>query len=106
MVGIVGINARIFNALARNGVSVFLVSQASSENNTSLAVKNADAELAVEVLSHEFKAELEAGSINSITPWHNLATVAIVGENMKGRAGIAGKLFNTLGKNGINVIAC
>lgn len=106
MVGIVGINARIFNALARSGVSVFLVSQASSENNTSLAVKNADAELAVEVLSHEFKAELEAGSINSITPWHNLATVAIVGENMKGTAGIAGKLFNTLGKNGINVIAC
>ncbi len=106
MVGIVGINARIFNALARNGVSVFLVSQASSENNTSLAVKNADAELAVSVLTHEFRAELEAGSISSITPWHDLATVAIVGENMKGRAGIAGKLFNTLGKNGINVIAC
>ena len=57
-------------------------------------------------MTHEFRAELEAGSISSITPWHDLATVAIVGENMKGRAGIAGKLFNTLGKNGINVIAC
>ncbi len=105
MVGIVGINARIFNTLARNGVSVFLVSQASSENNTSFAVKNADADIAVKVLKEEFKAELGSGQLSDITPTHDLTTVAIVGENMKGTAGIAGKLFNTLGRNGINVIA-
>ena len=106
MVGIIGINARIFNALAKNGVSVFLVSQASSENNTSFAVKNADAELAVAVLKEEFAVELQSGEISDITPEPNLATVAIVGENMKHSTGIAGKLFNTLGRNGINVIAC
>lgn len=106
MVGIIGINARIFNALAKNGVSVFLVSQASSENNTSFAVKNADAELAVQVLTEEFAAELQSGEISNITAEPNLATVAIVGENMKHTTGIAGKLFNTLGRNGINVIAC
>ncbi len=106
MVGIIGINARIFNVLAKNGVSVFLVSQASSENNTSFAVKNADAELAVQVLSDEFAAELQSGELSEITSESNLATVAIVGENMKHSTGIAGKLFNTLGRNGINVIAC
>lgn len=106
MVGIIGINARIFNALAKNGVSVFLVSQASSENNTSFAVRNADADLAVHVLEDEFATELQAGAISDITAEPNLATVAIVGENMKHTTGIAGKLFNTLGRNGINVIAC
>ena len=94
MVGIVGINARIFNTLAKNGVSVFLVSQASSENNISFAVKNADADLAVQVLKDEFSAELQSGELSEITPERNLATVAIVGENMKHTTGIAGKLFN------------
>ena len=106
MVGVIGINSRIFNALARNGVSVFLVSQASSEHNTSFAVKNCDADTAVRVLKEEFAAELGTGEISGIEPERDLATVAIVGENMKHTPGIAGKLFNTLGRNGINVIAC
>ena len=106
MVGVIGINSRIFNALAKNGVSVFLVSQAASENNTSFAVKNCDADLAVQVLNDEFAAELVSGEITEINAERNLATVAIVGENMKHSTGIAGKLFNTLGRNGINVIAC
>ena len=106
MVGVIGVNSRIFNALARNGVSVFLVSQASSEHNTSFAVRNSDANTAVAVLKEEFAAELTTGEISDITPERDLATVAIVGENMKHTPGIAGKLFNTLGRNGINVIAC
>lgn len=106
MVGVIGINSRIFDALARNGVSVFLVSQASSEHNISFAVKNCDAETAVRVLKEEFKVELGTGDISCIEPEFDLATIAIVGENMKHTPGIAGKLFNTLGRNGINVIAC
>ena len=106
MVGVIGINSRIFNALARHGVSVFLVSQASSEHNTSFAVKNCDADVAVAVLKEEFAVELSTGDISDITPERDLATVAIVGENMKQTPGIAVKLFNTLGRNGINVIAC
>lgn len=106
MVGVIGVNARIFNALARNGVSVFLVSQASSENTTSFAVKNADADSAVKALESEFQAELETGELNPMQVEHNLATVAVVGENMRHASGVAGKLFNTLGRNGINVIAC
>lgn len=106
MVGIIGINARIFNALTRNGVSVFMVSQASSENTTSFAVRNSDAERAVAALENEFAAELQTGEFNPIRVERNLATIAIVGENMRHQAGVAGRLFNTLGRNGINVKAC
>lgn len=106
MVGVIGINYRIFKALAKSGVSVFLVSQAASENNTSFGVKNSDADLAVRVLTEEFVNEIAQGEISGISAEPNLATVAIVGENMKHTPGIAGNLFNTLGRNGINVIAC
>ena len=106
MVGVIGVNYRIFKALAKNGISVFLVSQASSENSTSIGVCNADADLACAVLTEEFAKEIEMGEISPIQAEKNLATVAIVGENMKHTPGIAGKLFGTLGRNGINVIAC
>lgn len=106
MVGVIGVNYRIFRALAKNGISVFLVSQASSENTTSIGVRNADSKLAVEVLQKEFAIEIAQGEINDIFSEDDLATVAIVGDNMKRTPGIAGKLFGTLGRNGINVIAC
>jgi len=106
MVGVIGINFRIFRALAENGISVFLVSQASSENSTSIGVRNEDAALACKVLNAEFAKEIEMGELGTVTAEMNLATVAIVGENMKHTPGIAGKLFGTLGRNGINVIAC
>lgn len=106
MVGVIGVNSRIFNALTKKGVSVFLVSQAASENNTTIAVRNADADLAVKTLRDEFAAELASGTFNEIQAERDLATVAVVGENMKHTTGLAGKLFNTVGRNGINVIAC
>lgn len=106
MVGVIGVNYRIFKTLAKNGISVFMVSQASSENNTTFAVKNADADLAVQVLNEEFDLERSQGEINNIVAEKDLATVAIVGENMKRTPGIAGRLFGTLGRAGISVIAC
>ena len=106
MVGVVGVNSRIFNSLAQSGVSVFMVSQASSENSTSFAVRNADADLAVEVLNREFAVEIEQGEMSPARAERELATVAIVGEKMKQAPGIAGKLFGTLGRSGINTIAC
>lgn len=106
MVGVIGVNYRIFKVLAKNGISVFLVSQASSENSTSIGVRNEDAKLACEILDEEFAREIETGEMYPMKAEHDLATVAIVGENMKHTPGIAGKLFGILGKNGINVIAC
>ena len=106
MVGVIGVNHRIFRTLAQNGISVFFVSQASSENSTSIGVRNEDAELACAMLNAEFAKEISMGEINKVMAENGLATVAIVGENMKHTPGIAGKLFGTLGRNGINVIAC
>ena len=106
MVGVIGVNRRIFSALANNGISVFLVSQASSENSTSIGVRDADADAACEVLNAEFSKEIETGAMYRMTAESGLATVAIVGENMKHTPGIAGKLFGTLGRSGVNVIAC
>lgn len=106
MVGIIGVNYRIFKTLAKNGISVFLVSQASSENSTSIGVRSVDADLSVKVLEEEFQHEISMGSINHVQLERDLATVAIVGEDMKYTPGIAGQLFETLGKSGISVIAC
>ena len=106
MVGVIGVNRRIFTTLADRGISVFMVSQASSENSTSIGVRDEDAQAAVEVLNQEFEKEIETGAMFPMQAESGLATIAIVGENMKHTPGIAGKLFGTLGRSGISVIAC
>ena len=106
MVGVIGVNRRIFTALADNGISVFMVSQASSENSTSIGVREEDADAAVRVLNDEFAKEITMGAMVPMTAEKALATIAIVGENMKHTPGIAGKLFGALGRSGISVIAC
>lgn len=106
MVGVIGVNRRIFTALADNGISVFLVSQASSENSTSIGVKDDDAKAAIDVLNKEFQKEIATGAMYPMAAESGLATIAIVGENMKHTPGIAGKLFGALGRSGISIIAC
>ena len=106
MVGVIGVNRRIFTPLANKGISVFMISQASSENSTSIGVRDEDAEAAAEVLNAEFAKEIETGAMFPMQVESGLATIAIVGENMKQTPGIAGKLFGTLGRSGISVIAC
>jgi len=106
MAGIIGVNSRIFKVLADNFISVFLVSQSSSETHISLGVSAAQADKACELLGAEFSHEISEGSMAPVQVMKDLATVAIVGENMKNNAGIAGKLFSVLGRNGISIIAC
>lgn len=106
MAGIVGVNSRIFSALARENISVFLVSQSSSETHISLGINASDATKACAVLDSEFAHEIEEGSMSPVQLMEDLATVAIVGEKMKSNPGIAGKLFSVLGRNGISIIAC
>ena len=106
MVGVIGVNRRIFSTLADNGISVFLVSQASSENSSSIGVKDEDGELACQVLNEEFAKEIATGAMFPMNMQSHLATVAVVGENMKQTPGISGKLFGALGRSGISVIAC
>lgn len=105
MVGVIGVNKRIFSALADHGISVFFVSQASCENNSTIGVGSCDAERAREVLTEEFKTEIEQGEIYPINVLPDMATVAVVGEGMKAMPGVGGKLFRILGRAGINVVA-
>ncbi len=105
MVGVTGVSYRLFGALSKVGISAIMISQASSENTITVGVKNAEADLAVEVISKEFAKELEMGEINRVKAEKDLATVAVVGDKMKRIPGISGKLFGTLGRNGVNVIA-
>ncbi len=105
MVGIVGVDARIFAALTQEQISAFLVSQSASETGISIGVSRADGERARTVLEEAFGREISSGAINPIDVRSELAAVAVIGENMKQHAGIAGKLFTTLGRNGISVIA-
>lgn len=106
MVGVIGVNYRIFKALSKAGISVFFVSQASSESSTSIGVRHEDGAPAVKVLSEEFAREITQGEINEIIPTYDLATVAVVGENMRNRVGVAAKLFETMGRSGISIISC
>ena len=94
MVGVIGVNRRIFTALANNGISVFMVSQASSENSTSIGVRDQDADKAVETLNEEFAKEIKTGAMFPMHAESGLATIAIVGENMKHTPGIALSLIH------------
>jgi aspartokinase/homoserine dehydrogenase 1 len=105
MVGVTGISMRLFGALAKEQINVILISQASSENSISFAIDSHFTELAHKSISQEFEREIASGRINKLFAENDLSIVAIVGENMKHSAGIAGKLFHTIGKNGINVVA-
>ena len=105
MVGVTGISMRLFIALAKENVNVILISQASSENSISVAIDENSINRAYESISQEFNKELSDGRISQIKKENDLAIVAIVGEKMKHTTGIAGKLFSTIGKNGVNIIA-
>ncbi len=105
MVGVTGISMRLFTALARENVNVILISQASSENSISIAIEENAVEIARNAIQTDFEKEILNSQINKISIETDLSIVAIVGENMKHSTGIAGKLFSTMGKSGVNIIA-
>ena len=105
MMNVRNVNGRIFLTLDYNGIHTFFVSQASSGSSISIGVKTEDAETVTELLSEEFNEEMTMGAINSINTEKDLSTIAIVGDNMRQATGTAGKLFNALGRNNINIIA-
>lgn len=103
MVGVIGVNRRIFSTLTEGGISVFLVAQTSSETSTSLCLRPEDGERACQLLDREFGKEIAEGAMNPAQLIEGLATVAAVGERMKSTPGIAGRLFSVLGRNGISI---
>lgn len=105
MVGVPGVSARLFGALGRANINIILITQASSEHSICFAVSDKEAKNAVESLNTEFEKEMQASAIDAVLVEKNLTIMAIVGQKMKNVPGIAGKLFESLGKNGINVVA-
>ena len=105
MVGVPGIAARTFGAVARSDVSVLLISQASSEQSICFAVPEQLAPSVIESLSAEFETELARGDIDSIWGMGDVSIVTIVGAGMRGTPGISGRVFSALGEHGVNVIA-
>ena len=103
--GVPGIAGRLFSALANDSVNIILITQGSSESSISFAVQPADTTRAKRAVEKAFANEMKNNAVNALFIEENLATIAIVGENMRFRPGIAGTLFDALGKNGINCVA-
>ena len=104
MVGVPGVAGRVFGTLATKGVSVVLISQASSEHTICFSVQSVDTARAVEAIRQEFQFEFHAQSMQ-VDVKADQAILAVVGEGMKGRPGVAGKVFDSLGRQNINISA-
>ena len=105
MIGVPGIAARLFSALAKDKINIILITQGSSEYSISFAISDVQVKEAVEVIKEEFVKEFVSGDLQEIQIESGLSVVAIVSEKMANQPGVAGKLFSALGKEGINVIA-
>ena len=105
MIGVSGVSARLFGCLANSAINVILITQASSEHSITFAVAPEHSQLAEKAITEEFHYEIQAGRIDTPKIKGNLAVVAIIGENMMNTSGISGRMFSSLGKNGINNIA-
>ncbi len=105
MVGVRGISARLFDCLAVHEINIILITQASSEHSICFAIDADKADAAVEAIHEAFKLEIEAGLIDSVTPEKNTAIIAVVGDKMRHKPGIAAEIFSAFGRKRINVKA-
>jgi aspartokinase/homoserine dehydrogenase 1 len=105
MVGIPGISKHFFEVLSQAGISVVLITQASSEHSICIGIAETDANKAVQVINEAFEYEISLGKIKPTVAEKNLAIIALVGDNMKSHQGLSGKMFSTLGKNNVNIRA-
>ena len=105
MQGIPGMAYRLFKSMAEGKINIIMITQASSEHSICIAIKNEDTAKAKTLIDREFQTETHRGLIEPTKLTENLCLLAVIGENMKNSPGVSGRLFDTLGKNGINVEA-
>ncbi len=103
--GVPGVAARLFESLANKSINIMLITQGSSESSISFAVRPEDAATAKETVDQAFQQDIHAKTVEPVHIEHDLSVVALIGENMRFTPGIAGRMFRSLGKNGINVVA-
>jgi bifunctional aspartokinase / homoserine dehydrogenase 1 len=105
MVGIPGFSKRLFDALSRAEINVILITQSSSEHSICVAIEEKYGELAKRVVDREFEFEISTGKIEPLKAENGFSILALVGDRMKEHTGVSGKMFSTLGHNGINIHA-
>ena len=105
MVGVLGFSSRLFGCLAKRRINIILISQASSEHSICFAILPKDATSAGAAIKEEFEREIAAGSIDYPIVERDMSILAVVGEGMKRTPGISGKVFHSLGRNGVNIFA-
>ncbi len=105
MIGVPGVSARIFSALARAQVNVMMISQASSEHNVCIIVPRKDCTAGVKSLRDEFSIDIAKKIIDDVSVREPVSIVAVVGEGMIGSKGIAGRTFDAVAKADVNIIA-
>jgi aspartate kinase len=105
MMGVPGIAAKVFSAVAQESISVLMISQASSEQSICFVIRQADAARAIAALNRTFELELTRHNVDRIWAQDDVAIVAVVGAGMRGTPGIGAKVFGSLGRRGINVVS-
>lgn len=105
MFGVAGISKRLFGALAKEKISIILISQASSEHSICFAISPKESEKAKILIDEEFSSEIAGNLVNEILVEKDKSIIAVIGENMRHKSGIAGKVFSALGENAINISA-
>ena len=103
MVGIPGISQKFFSVLSQAQINVVLITQASSEHSITIAIASVDAQKAVDVVNEAFSYEMKQGMINALKPERDMAILALVGDQMRSHQGLSGKMFQTLGRNNVNI---
>ena len=105
MLGVPGIAARLFTAVARSKTSIVMISQASSEQSICFVVPYAARQIVASALEDEFRQEIVRRDIDSISISDDCAIVTVVGAGMRSTPGIAGRVFSAIGAESVNVIA-
>ncbi|MCW5956078.1 MAG: bifunctional aspartate kinase/homoserine dehydrogenase I [Pyrinomonadaceae bacterium] len=105
MVGVPGFSRRLFDALSRAQINVILITQSSSEHSICVAVEEKASDRAKAAVDREFEYEIAVGKIDPLRVEAGLSILALVGDNMRSHTGVSGRMFSTLGHNGVNIRA-
>jgi len=105
MIGIPGFSKRLFESLSNEKINVILITQSSSEHSITVAINESDAEKASLAVNLAFVHEIALQKVEPLKVENNLSVVALVGENMRNHTGVSGRMFSTMGRNGINIRA-
>ncbi|MBC7316252.1 MAG: ACT domain-containing protein, partial [Chloroflexi bacterium] len=105
MQGVPGVAGRVFTAVARSGASVLMITQSSSEQSICFVLRTVDTPGVVKTVEEELALELMRGSIDAVRNQDGVAIIAVVGAGMRGKPGIAVRVFQALAERGINIIS-